>query len=548
MPSGDGALCCRADDACFRKIKMAGPSPLEKTFAVLANNQSADADALLLKAVVSSVDGIARRGAKCLGQKASPQRITELIKLVDHLGGGALEELAKADERLNPHLKPALQNPQPQQRAAALEFVRRASLISQLSLLLQLVDDHSNSLQTQTSDVVRELVTKLAYRLAGNEQEGLQHLSDEAVRSAQMGLLNELDRRSEKFDDIRDQELYVESILLLGKSDCTAVKNVLDKRGSAGRHMVKTVLQKAKHPHLMDLVCETLTHREPHQKLLQVFVSREDVLFVTRVLEWLPATITGTIAKNLEQIDELPWLSLTHATWLEIPLPLHGKLVQLINALNLPKEQKHELKKWILQNSGPEGRAAAGDLFNDLGDEEAQEVLYDALADENPEVEAWATHQLRSQAIPDKWDQLIKRLDSTSDIVRDAAREELSDFNLDKMFGLLAKLPRDKAQKCGEIVRKIDPNTANTLRSEMKKPAKTFKVRATRAAAALGMVDELLNSIGALTEDPDTGVRRIAIEVLQESASPDARKYIERRLQDPNRFVRETAKRALNMA
>lgn len=527
---------------------MAGPSPLDKTFAILANDANAEADAALLKAVVSPLEGISRRAARCLGLKPNQQRVTELIKLTNQLNNAAREELAKAEERLAPSVKQALQTSQPQQRMATLEFVRKTAQIGQLSCLLQLVDDPTNSLQTQTSEVVRDLVTKLAYRLAGTEQEGLQHLADEVIRATQMSLLNELDRRSEDFDDVRDQELYVECILLLGQSNCTAMKNVLDKRGSAGRHMVKTVLQKALHPHLIDLICETLTHNEPHQKLLQVFVSRDDVPFVTRLLEWLPATITGALAKNLREIDELPWMSVKHTTWNALPLGLHAKLVQLINALNLSKEFQHELKKWILANSGPEGRAAAGDLFKDLGDDETQEVLYEALSDENPEVEAWATHQLRSQKIPDAWDQLLKRLDATNDLVRDAARDELADFNLEKLYGYLAKMPPEMAAKCGKIIRKIDPNTANSLKSEMQHPFRWKKLRAARAAASLGMVDELLISLGALTEDPDTTVRRTAIEALQESQSAEALRLIEKRLNDPNRVVRETAKRALNQA
>lgn len=521
-------------------------NPLDKTFAVLANCQNADADVVLLQAVVSPHNAIARRAAKCIGQRQSTQRIAELIKKTEQLGDAAVAELARAEERLAPALKQCLLNPKPDQRLLTLEFVRRTASVGQITQLLQLVDDPTNALQTQTSNVVRELVTKLAYRLAGTGQPGLEHLSDEAIHSTQMHLLNELDRRSEKFDDVRDQELYVECILLLGQSNCTAVRNVLDKRGSAGRHMVKTVLQKAQHPHLIDLVCESLTHNEPHQKLLQVFVSREDVPFVSRVLEWLPVPVTGSLEANLREIDELPWLSLEHATWNAIPQTLHAKAVKLINAFGVPKELKRDLKKWILTNSGPEGREAAGDLFENLADDETQQVLYEALSDENPEVEAWATHQLRSQKVPDAFEQLLKRLDATSDLVRDAARDELADFNLEKLYGYLAKMPPEMAAKCGAIVRKIDPNTATSLRAEMQHVFRWKKLRAARAAASLGMVDELLISLGQLTEDPDTTVRRTAIEALQESSSPDAIRLIERRLNDPNRVVRETAKRALS--
>lgn len=520
-------------------------SPLDKTFAVLANSSASETEAVLLRALASSIDTIAQRAARCICAKPTEQRVAQAMKQSESLSQVALDEFARAEERLSTALKQPLQSAQADLRTQTLEFVRRAGLVSQLSVLLQQVDQASNPFQAQTSEVARDLVTRLAYRLAGKEElGGLKQLSDESVRQIQMQLLNELDRRCEKFDDLHDQELFVECILLLGQSHCTAVKNLLDKRGSAGRHMVKTVLQKASHPHLIDLVCESLTHKEPHQKLQQVFVSRDDAVFVNRLLEWLPTTITGDLEKNLRNIDELPWLSLTHATWLEIPLDLHAKLVSVINAVNLPVAQARELKKWILTNSGPEGRAAAGDLFKSLDDEESQQVLYEALADENPEVEAWATHQLRSQKVPDAFDQLIKRLEATNDIVREAARDELADFNLKKMWDYLAKMPDGTAIKCGQLLKKINPNTTVELREELQDPRRWKRLRGARAAAALGMVDEVLATIGQLFEKGDSTERRTAIEALQYSQSSDAKRWIERALKDSTRSVREAAQRA----
>ncbi len=521
-------------------------SPLDSTFAVLAASTSNEIDALLCAAVCSSHEDAARRAARQISAKPDLGRVTEVAKRSAQLNPGAAEEFASRIESLTSLLQQVLNSKDSTVSAGAIEFIEHTSSLSLVSTLIPIAEDGSHPLHDAAFKSVREIVLRISDKLSGIEVAALAHVKNDELQRKKFDLLAEFDKRSEKFNDLAAPQLMVECILLLGDLNCTAVKNLLENRGNACKHMVKTVLAQGSHPRLVNVVCHNLTVEQPHQKVHQVFLTRSDVDFAARVLEWLPQAPSGTLAENLGHIDELPWLDIEHPTWNSLPQALHAKLVTLINALGIDSSAKHQLKKWILQNSGPEGRAAAGDLFSDLPEEEKQEVLYEALSDDNPEVEAWATHQLRSQQVPDAFQQLLKRLDATNDIVRDAARDELSDFTLEKMYAFLPKMPKATAMRCAEVMLKVDPTTTDTIREELQHPYRWKKLRAARAAAVLGLIDNVLNAIGKLTEDPEASVRRSALEAIAESKSRDSLAWVERRLNDPSRNVRQAAQEALD--
>ena len=95
--------------------------------------------------------------------------------------------------------------------------------------------------------------------------------------------------------------------------------------------------------------------------------------------------------------------------------------------------------------------------------DEASQILHDALNDPDAKVEAWATRRLRAQKLPDTFEELLKRLDRRLDVVRNAARDELFSFDLNYLMKILSKLSPAQAQLCGQALLKINPGAAEEL-------------------------------------------------------------------------------------
>ncbi len=167
------------------------------------------------------------------------------------------------------------------------------------------------------------------------------------------------------------------------------------------------------------------------------------------------------------------------------------------------------------------------------------------MIDADTEVEAWATQQLRSQKVPDTFGQLLERLDSDRPQVRDAAREELASFNIERVFELFESLPPSTCHHCGQLLQKINPHVLEDFREELQHAFHWRRVRATRAVGELGLVDELLPSLSALLEEPEWSIRRAVIESLSHSDSESALKIIRSMAGDKQRQVREAVKVAV---
>jgi hypothetical protein len=199
----------------------------------------------------------------------------------------------------------------------------------------------------------------------------------------------------------------------------------------------------------------------------------------------------------------------------------------------------------MVKHGGAEGRMAAGDALLATHDDSARGVVLSSLFADDESVQAWATTQLRSQGIPEAFRLLLERVDSPLSEVRDAAREELASFDLFRMLDLFEHLPHEVCLKCGELLLKVDEECVTKLLKEMGSPIRRHRIRAARAAQALGMQKPALPGLTAMLDDSDAHVRRTAIEALGGMRDASAVRLLQGCLEDSSPRVRDAATRAL---
>lgn len=515
------------------------------TFRILAESTSTEAADALLAALTVDDAECRRLGAEGIIQQRSQLTVLNLIRQIDDQSDDVCASLARQPDRFDAPLKQCFQRGDTTDLRSATEFTRRCGCIGHFADAVGLLEHWDEDIRDAASNCVRELAEELALRLMTDDSAHLPGIDFDHCRALRIELLNELGRAFFQFDQLTNPQPAVDAVLILGRPDDEEVKNVCSKYGSECAELAARSLLTVTSLPLFDTVCEALKLLAPLPVFTKALGQREDPEFVLAILNWWPKRVTTYVETNVKRAGAIPWLKTEHPTLTRIPTPLHDNLVSLLNCTGLEREDKNDLKKWIVRHSSGSGRAAATDVLNWLPRKEVQHILYEALLDADTEVEAWATQQLRSQKVPDTFDRLLERLDSDRPQVRDAAREELASFNIERVFDLFESLPPSTCLHCGQLLQKINPHVLEDFRNELQHAFHWRRVRATRAAGELGLVDELLPSLAALLEEPEWSIRRAVIETLSHSDSESALKVICSMGGDEQRQVREAVNAAL---
>lgn len=521
--------------------------PRQTTFDVLKSRGDRESGDVMVAALTSADDSTRKLSATALVEQRSQLSLVEVIRQVDTLSDEVCEEFAQAPDRFATVIRQCISGPDTDVRRAAIAFVHRTANYTHFPLLMKLLQHEEATTRSAAANSLRKLAESFALVLLSAGGQILPGMRFDTARTMQQELLARLDGRAADADRLDNPAAVVESLLLLGVPGHESVRNVLDRRGEYCQQLAVEFLATSQHPAIFELLCGSLDRPFPPLQMFDVIERRDDLEFALFLLDWLPQFLMSrNVLGHLAKFSGLTWLDLDHETLQAIPPEKHDRLVTLVNAIGVTTEERCAIKAWVVRCSGPAGRDAASDVLYNLTNVEVQEILYDALTHDDPQVEAWATRQLRSQRMPDCFDQLLERLDRDTNEVRGAARDELSDFNLDRLLDLFPRLPKSTSARCGDVLLKINPEAHQELREEFKHSFRWRRVRAARAAAELGLVDYVLAGLTELLDDPEATVRRSAIESLATVQSPTTITAIQSCLDDMSRMVRESAIQALS--
>lgn len=521
------------------------PDPLARTFDVLATAKSLAAVDLLIATLDSKRPAIQERGVAASLRRAATRCQTEVIRRLPKLSPGGRKLLEEQGPRLSGTLRQCLLHGDTELRTNGLAIVKTMDCYDQVSALLSILEQRDDPFQEAACQTLQELVNRLFEQLhlsAGRKA------SDRSVRNipqARQTTLTALEAGCNRFADLAYPREVIESILVLGEPDSNAVRKACLQSVPACREMAADVLTTSTHPGVMRLLMEFMGQNYPNIKAFEAFEKRYDPEFVFYVLRSFPKRLSENQQKNFKQLTRIAWIADELLPLSEVPTGLHESLSAFVQATGMNLDEKIEVQKWLLLNGSMAGRQAATQILETIAPESVRGILFGSLDSQDADVQVWATGQLRSQGVPEAIRLLIERLDSPVPAVREAAREELASFDLSRVLDLFEHLDRNVCLRVGALLRKIDPGCTQKLMEELKQPIRRRRIRAARAAEALGLASDVEPGLLAMLFDEDSIVRRIAAELLVCVPSPEVIVGLTALLQDSSPRVRDAAERSL---
>ena len=355
-----------------------------------------------------------------------------------------------------------------------------------------------------------------------------------------------LDEACQFFHELAYAEDVVESILVLGGPGHFSAQKVLSQGSAECRALARELLQTSRHPGVMRFLLDSLSKPYPPSRVIDAIQTRADPEFILATLRWVPKRWTATQERNLRQIEHIAWLTGNEVFLDLIPEELQTALMTFISATGLDRDIKTAVREWIVRNGCPEARNQAIAVLDELDDETVQGIVLDGLDSDDPDVEAWATSQLRSQHVPDALNKLIAKLDSPEASVQAVARQELQGFDLDCVLSRFEEMSPEARKNAGTLLKKINPDFLVELTRELHHPIRRHRLRAIRGSLALGWHLQVFHSLLFLINDEDTLIRRAAIEVLGHIPTPESIAALVALKADPSQRVRETVEQALS--
>lgn len=527
-------------------------NPLQKTLDFLSTSSSPHAVDVLTYGLRVPDEQVRVGSLAALLKRHSTRGNIEIIRNLEHLTPEMRAVLDRQSGVMAQALRQALLHGDVDLRTNALEMVRWFEDYVQLPALLNLLEEQDNPLHDDVTRVIRELVNHLYEHLHFGKEpgpdagEGLMPAPTflrDATKIRHQSVAS-LESSCHRYEAHRSVDV-VEGLLILGGADHFLVKKVLHDASEDCREALRQVLVTSTHPGVMSLVVDSLALNYPAALALEAFGERTDPEFISFLLRTWPRKLTPFQQKNFKEVKRIAWLAPEHLQLELVPPALQKTLIAFLLSIGVPEDQRLTILEWMVMHGTPEGRLAATDVLVDLEDNKVKEVIVESLDSDEADIQAWATSQLRVRDVPHAFELLVKRLDSPMPEVREAARAELGDFDVHRVLEMYDHLEPRLCLAVGKLIQKIDPQAVEKLQQEMSVAIRRRRIRAARAALAMGLQQQVLIALLTMAQDSDTLVRRTALEVLGSIPTRQVASVLNEHLNDSSPRVREAAARSL---
>ena len=515
--------------------------PLDITFNLLQALTDPESEQLLIAALDVSDPRTRSRAVSCLMNRGCVQGQVELIRRFTSLPPEAVAAIEKSPHLLEPGVRHALFQGGAELQHTAIELIRLFDVPELIPLLLEVLERTDHPCQEQAATTLLLQVGRL---YDGLQQRDEHHHRPARARTEQRrAIMKCLGRSAERFSRLSPPQQVIESILILGQPQDAAIRLIFGQTLPECRTSATELVQTSPHPGIMQFLLDSLSESHPAPVVLEALKTRSDPAFVAHLLRWLPSRFSEEQSRNLRQIDRIPWLEAENLEL--IPAALHEAIVRYLAATSIFAEPCDRARRWIMKHGNPDARLAVATQLPNVGSTAIEGIICDGLDSEDEQVQVWAVAQLRNPQISGGLQMLVERLDSESTAVRQAVRQELESFDLERVIAMFDRLETPACEAAGKLLLKVHPECIAQLEELLDSPVRSRRLRAAQAASALGLASRVVPSLMTMLDDSDGMVRRIGVEVLGSLPDGQGLRLVEPLRHDPSPRIRDAVEELL---
>jgi hypothetical protein len=425
---------------------------LKTTFQLLARTDNDAAGRVLLAALDSPRPEIQEGALRAILRRPNGAGHREVLKRIDDFDDRWKGIVREHAGRMAPALRDAIAGGDPdlcRKACLAVVWFRQYDLAPALLGALEGRDNQSADLLGRT---LLDLVDALCSEL-GAPREDRTGRDPQLVRRH---LVGSLELSVKRFVRHRRREV-LEAFVVLVYRDNITLKQVLEDPHDSAFVAMMDLLAKSPHPSVIGLLLSFLEDPHAPSAVLSVISRRRDVPFVDCLLQRTGRQASSIMAQNLRRMESIAWVRAESGLIDQLDDLAQHAAVRLVMTSGVPRPQVLALVESMLLRGKPGGRRAAAEALGEFHGAEANQLVLQALGDEDPEVQARAVKQLRGRGIPGAMTRLIESLDSPHAAVRRAARESLTEFSFERFVANFDFLDDDVRRGTGVLVRKVVP-------------------------------------------------------------------------------------------
>ncbi len=515
---------------------------LEKTFQLLGKTTNEAAVSVLVPAL-DSAHQVIQDGAlrALLGRRSQIGHRAVLTHL--HTAGPSWRDIIEANRGrvMTYTLRGAVLGADPQlciNACRAILWLREYDLVP---TLLTALEDDTNPRAKLAAETLLALADRLFEDLASSPSDYVDRRDPQMVRQRFAGSLEASVRR---FGQHERCEVMNAFLLLTHRENVTLKQVLQDPHHGVFLTMVDGLLHNP-HAGVIQLLLSFLDDPHAPSAAISVLARRNDFLFVRALLRKVANPITPVMAKNLKRVESFAWLRDDPAALGQLDDAAQHALVPLTIASSIPRLKVFRIIEYLIRNGKPAGRISAAEALAHFTGVEADLLVMHALADPDPRVQAAVLTQIRQRGTPGALPHLIEMADSPHECVRQAARESLSEFSIDRYLAAFDQLDEDVRRTTGKLVRKINPHAARVLAKELRIRSRPRRLRALAIADTMEVFAQLEDALIELLADDDHLVRGEAARALAHCPTSTARHALLEALSDRSISVQEAAEKSL---
>jgi len=513
---------------------------LRTTFEVLARTPNEAAAELLLPALDSSYAAINEGALRAIFDRRNAAGQREVLHRLHQVSEPWKAILDQARGRMSLALRDAIMDHDTQLCTNACQALVAFKEYDLMPALVSVLEDETHPHVKLAAKTLLELA-ELVYGELAAPRDFRNRRDPQVVRR---NLTATLELSVARYAKHQRKEV-IEAFLLLAHKDNETLKRLLTDPHHAGYLAIVDVLSHSHRGGILRLLLSYLDNAHAPSVCLHIIAHRTDLKFVQYLLARIGSDPSETVLANLRRIDSITWAKAGRSLD-ELDGTVQAVAVRTILASNMKRLEAFSAIERLSKQGKDEGRRAAVAALAEFSGAEANAAVLGALDDPDPEVQAAAIRQLRQRGIPGALASLIDKLDSPQAIVRQAARDSLSEFTIQRLIAAYDTLDDDVRHSTGEVVKKVDPNTIPYLADEFASRSRSRKLRALDAAIMLELAPQMeANFINLLRNDRDHVVRIEAVRGLQQCTSAAAIEALRAARYDHSPLVEEAVQQSL---